>query len=264
MVVLLLLACIGSVLCTCPRANATFALPNNVRGGFGLFRSLGAVSRARSPVACRFCLGRISGPTATDSIERNPSGVGGGGRPSSLQASRGSTTETRVAVARRAFLRASAIHLSGPILPASATMENAPNVFAVGKALTLPEAETRFQEGQKTVQYLLDNFDSIAERGGDEVRRYLGTVGTTSGLFGISKVMKVLMERADDVVEYTETMNEVNKSIQQADGSAYMAIFVTTSTSYTPPAKYFGDAKIEVQSCIKAMDELAEIIDLKL
>lgn len=143
-------------------------------------------------------------------------------------------------------------------------MENAPNVFAVGKALTLPEAETRFREGRKSVQYLLDNFDSIAERGGDEVRRYLGTVGTTSGLFGISKVMKVLMERADDVVEYTETMNEVDKSIQQADGSAYMAIFVTTSTSYTPPAKYFGDAKVEVERCIKAMDELAAMIDLKL
>ena len=43
-----------------------------------------------------------------------------------------------------------------------------------------------------------------------------------------------------------------------------MAIFVTTSTSYTPPEKYFKDAKIEIERCAKNMDELAAMIDLKL
>jgi len=144
---------------------------------------------------------------------------------------------------------------------ANAAMENAANPFEKTKTLTVEEAKDRFKEGRKSIQYLLDHYDEICDGGGDNVRRYLGTVGTKSGLFGISKVMKAMSEEADDVVEYTETMNEVDKCIQQADGSAYMAIFVTTSTSYTPPAKYFGDAKIEVKRCIKAMDELAAMID---
>jgi len=61
----------------------------------------------------------------------------------------------------------------------------------------------------------------------------------------------------------TELSREIETTIQQADGSAYMAIFVTTSTSYTPPEKYFSDAKIEIERCAKSMDELASMIGLK-
>ena len=138
------------------------------------------------------------------------------------------------------------------------------NVFKEGKALTEEEAVIRLREGRKSAQYLLDHYDQICERGGDEVRRYAGTVGTSSGLFGIGKVMTALADRADDFVEYTELSNEVLKSLQQVDGSAYMAIFVTTSTSQTPPSKYFADAKIEVKRAIKALDDLAALIDVQL
>lgn len=69
-------------------------------------------------------------------------------------------------------------------------------------------------------------------------RRYLGTVGTTSGLFGIQKAMKTLSVKADDIVEYFELSTEIEKQIEQADSSAYMAIFTTTSTSGVPPEKY--------------------------
>jgi hypothetical protein len=61
----------------------------------------------------------------------------------------------------------------------------------------------------------------------------------------------------------TELATEVEKTIQQADGSAYMAIFVTTSSSSTPPAKYYKDAKIEIERCAKTLDELALMIGLK-
>ena len=94
-------------------------------------------------------------------------------------------------------------------------------------------------------------------------QRYQDNVGMSSGLVQIDKTMKALADRADDFVEYTETQNEVVQSIQQADGSAYMAIFVTTSPSETPPEQYFSDAKVEVKNCIKAMDHLAELIDVK-
>jgi len=69
------------------------------------------------------------------------------------------------------------------------------------KELTPEEAEQRFREGRETLDYLLINYKQICDVGGDNVRRYLGTVGTSSGLFGIKKAMKTLSDRADDIVE---------------------------------------------------------------
>mmetsp|Transcript_6607 Transcript_6607/g.14958 ORF Transcript_6607/g.14958 Transcript_6607/m.14958 type:complete len:207 (-) Transcript_6607:1229-1849(-) len=129
--------------------------------------------------------------------------------------------------------------------------------------LTEEEAEQRFRAGRESVDYLLKHYDEICEGGGDNMRGYLGTVGTASGLFGIRKAMKALAERADDIVEYTELSREIEQTIEQADGSAYMAIFTSTSTSYTPPEKYFKDAKIEVERCAKSMDELGAMIGIK-
>eukprot|EP00804_Cyclotella_cryptica_P018294 CCRYP_017674-RA/>CCRYP_017674-RA protein AED:0.02 eAED:0.02 QI:175/1/1/1/1/1/2/1281/275 len=124
------------------------------------------------------------------------------------------------------------------------------------------EAEQRFRTGRESLQYLLDHYDKICEGGGDNVRRYLGTVGV-NGLFGIGKALRVLGEDVDDIVEYTELVTEIERSIQQADGSAYMAIFTVTSTSGVPSAKYFNDAKIEIERCAKSMDDLAAMIGLK-
>lgn len=169
---------------------------------------------------------------------------------------------------RRSFLQESLI-FSGIIITANPSTSKAVVMDASAnrgtlKDLTMEEAEERYRAGRATVDYLLKNYDEICNGGGDNVRRYLGTVGTTSGLFGISKAMKTLAENADDIVEYTELSREIEQCIEQADGSAYMAIFVTTSTSYTPPAKYFSDAKIEVKRLAKAMDELAAMVGLSL
>ena len=140
-------------------------------------------------------------------------------------------------------------------------------VFQVGKDLSNDQAKARIQEGISSLEYLVSHYDEICLGGGDNVRRYLGTVGTTSGLFGIQKVMKVLQETEkaaiDNIVEYTETMDEVNAAINGADGSAYMAIFVTTSTSQTPPQKYFDDGKIEAQRALKALQDLSQLLQLQ-
>ncbi|GFH48515.1 hypothetical protein CTEN210_04991 [Chaetoceros tenuissimus] len=134
------------------------------------------------------------------------------------------------------------------------------------KPITPEEAETKFIEGYKTLCYLIDHYPEICEGGGDNVRRYLGTIVSTppSGLIGIAKTMKALEDKADDFIEYTELADEIVKTINQADGSSYMAIFVTTSTSYTPPQKYFNDGLIEIKRCKKSMEELARMIDIKL
>lgn len=145
-----------------------------------------------------------------------------------------------------------------------AVMDPTKNTKGTLKELTMEEAEERFRAGRASVDYLLNNYDEVCEGGGDNVRRNLGTVGTQSGLFGIGKAMKTLADKADDIVEYTELSREIEQCIEQADGSAYMAIFVTTSTSYTPPAKYFADAKIEVKRLAKAMDDLALMLGISL
>jgi hypothetical protein len=145
---------------------------------------------------------------------------------------------------------------------ANAVMANRQEVFKVGKELTPEQAKERLKEGIESLDYLLKHYEEICEGGGDNVRRYLGTVGTTSGLYGIIKVMKILQNEADDIVEYTETMDEVNASISGADGSSYMAIFAKTSTAAVPPSKYFEDAKTETKRALKAMKDLAEILNI--
>jgi hypothetical protein len=145
---------------------------------------------------------------------------------------------------------------------ANAVMADKQEVFQIGKDLTPEQAKERLKEGIKSLDYLLKHYEEICEGGGDNVRRYLGTVGTSSGMYGIIKVMKVLQNEADDIVEYTETMNEVNASINGANGSAYMAIFVNSSSSSTPAEKYFADAKIETKRALKALQDLAQVLDI--
>eukprot|EP00979_Chaetoceros_neogracilis_P017783 scaffold10272_cov276-Chaetoceros_neogracile.AAC.17 len=132
--------------------------------------------------------------------------------------------------------------------------------------LTEEEGEAKFIEGYKTVCYLIDHYDEIREGGGDTVRRQLGTIvgNPPSGLVGISKAMKALEDRADDFIEYTETSDEVIKTINQADSSAYMSIFVGSSSSSTPPKQYFDDALIEIKRCKKTMEDLAKMVNVKL
>ena len=67
--------------------------------------------------------------------------------------------------------------------------------------ITRQEAIQRFNAGRESVSYLLEHYDEICEGGGDNVRRYLGTVGVSSGLFGIGKALKVLGEDVEDIVE---------------------------------------------------------------
>ncbi|KAG7342586.1 hypothetical protein IV203_017828 [Nitzschia inconspicua] len=149
------------------------------------------------------------------------------------------------------------------------TMQDTQTVFQVGKDLTLDQAIDRFQQGRQSLRYLIDNYDDIISKGGgDNVRRYLGTVGLTSGLYGINKVLKVLKEQAaaadilDDIVEFNELAEELVAAINQADGSAYMAIFTTTSTSGVPSQRYYDEAKIEIEQAIQTMDALAKLLHL--
>lgn len=136
-------------------------------------------------------------------------------------------------------------------------------VFKPGESMGTTEALTRFQQAQKDLEYLITHYDEIvANGGGDNVRRYLGTVGFSSSLYGISKVLKELQDEADDIVEYTENMNEFDAYLRAADTACYSANFVEFSAAKTKPEAFFKDAFGDVLNMKECMNNIA--VELKL
>jgi hypothetical protein len=139
---------------------------------------------------------------------------------------------------------------------------NEAKVFKPGENIGVEEAKKRFSLAQQDVQYLLDHYAEISKGGGDNVRRYLGTVGVTSNMYGIGKVVKELREEADDIVEYTEAMNEFNAYLYQAEGAAYQSLFVEHSSAKGTPESFLATAKQDVKNMQKYMNELAVQLNL--
>ena len=130
-------------------------------------------------------------------------------------------------------------------------------VFTAGEALGVEKAKSRLQEARRTVDDLIENYDEISKGGGDAVRRYLGTVGTDSALFGILRVLKELRSECDDIVEYSESMDEFDYYLRAADTALYSANFVEFSAAKTKPEKFFADAKAASLNMKVYMDKLA-------
>ncbi|CAJ1950158.1 unnamed protein product [Cylindrotheca closterium] len=129
-------------------------------------------------------------------------------------------------------------------------------------SLGIPESKERFVQARKDVQYLLDHYESISKEGGDAVRRYLGTVGVAGAMYGISKVVKTLREEAEDIVEYTEAMDEFNAYLYQAEGAAYQSIFAEHSSAKATPESCLATAKQDVVMMAKYMDKLQAQLSL--
>lgn len=135
--------------------------------------------------------------------------------------------------------------------------ENA-RTFVAGEKLGKDAALSRFRKAREDLNYLLQNFDTIVSNGGgDNVRRYLGTVGVTSALYGITKVLKELQEEADDIVTFTESMNDFDYYLRAADTACYSANFVEFSAAKTKPEKFFEDAKRDTQNMKITLDRMA-------
>ncbi|GMI45807.1 hypothetical protein TrCOL_g10951 [Triparma columacea] len=140
------------------------------------------------------------------------------------------------------------------------------DVSVTNKAISIKpksseEARKRFQEARTSINYLLQNYDTICEGGGDNIRRYLGTVGTSSPLYGIKSVFKYLQEESEDIVEFTENMNEFDRNLTGADGQAYSSMFVEFSAAKGTTKDYYKEAFKEVQMMKKAIDNMnAELI----
>lgn len=136
------------------------------------------------------------------------------------------------------------------------------NFFEVGVALDVDVAKTRFLEARRTLDELINNYDVISRDGGDNVRRYLGTVGTTSALYGIDKVLKELLSEAEDIVEYSENMEEFVYYLKAADTACYSANFVEFSAAKTKPEKFLNDAKSDCKNMLIYMSNMAVALNL--
>jgi hypothetical protein len=170
-------------------------------------------------------------------------------------------------IARRDFglLVASTISSSFFVEKVHAVMMDNPKVkaFEVGKPMDVDDAKTRFKEARQTLNYLIDNYEEIRKGGGDNVRRFLGTVGTTSSMYGISRVLKELQDDSVDIVEYTENMQDFDYYLRAADTAVYSANFVEFSAAKTKPEKFFDDAKSDCVKMIECMEKMAAELKLQ-
>ena len=188
-----------------------------------------------------------------------------------------SPTNNSRTCSRRSFLTRNAFGLvAGPGATASLLVANAPpaaatlmdatqddaKTFSPGTKLSVEDGKKRFSLARKEVQYLLDNYDDICQGGGDAVRRYLGTVGVASNMYGITKVVKDLRDEAEDLVEFTETANEFEAYLYQSDGAAYQSLFVEHSSAKGTPASFLATAKKDAISMQRYMDDLARQLNL--
>ena len=160
-----------------------------------------------------------------------------------------------VRITRRALVSSASL-LPGVACGAMYSRDSSLSASSAPKDKT-QEAKKRFIEGRNTVDELISNFDDISGGGGgDEIRRYLGTVGTTSSLFGIEKAFKILAEEADDIVQYTEAMNEFDRDLRGADSSAYSSMFVEFSAAKGKKEDFYDQALVD----IKRMEEDLKIM----
>lgn len=132
--------------------------------------------------------------------------------------------------------------------------------FQPGQKLSADEGKARFVLARKDAQYLLDHYAEICEGGGDNVRRWLGTVGVSSGMYGIRKVVKELREEADDIVEYTEAMDDFEAYLNQAEGASYQSLFIEHSSAKGTPEQFLATAKQDVTQMVKFMNKMAQML----
>jgi hypothetical protein len=147
------------------------------------------------------------------------------------------------------------------VVPGSVARAVDANIFAENK-FSVEDAKARFQAARNDLRYLLDHYSEISQGGGDAVRNYLGTQGVNSNLFGIQKVLKILKEESEDIVAFTEAMDEFNAYYYQAEGAAYQSLFVEFSSAKGTPEMFLKTAKQDLVQMEKYMDQLAAQLKL--
>ncbi|KAL3897975.1 MAG: hypothetical protein SGARI_006787, partial [Bacillariaceae sp.] len=156
-------------------------------------------------------------------------------------------TALSATASRRYFTSTTSAAIFGALLTTSTAAASAAegNVFS-DKNFSTGDAKERLSAARKDLKYLVENYADISKQGGDKVRSILGTQGVSSSLYGIQKVLKLLREEADDIVEYTEAMDEFNAYYYQAEGAAYQSMFVEHSSAKGTPESFLKTAKADI------------------
>ena len=129
------------------------------------------------------------------------------------------------AISRRAILSWTPLVVApANALYASETVDAAKASYEISDPSRAEAYLPLFDACGKTLGELVTNWDAIASDG-DQIRRYLGTVGITSPLFkvrgALKNVLKADAPAAFDVVAFAEVSETFLAELQLAEGSAY-------------------------------------------
>ena len=149
------------------------------------------------------------------------------------------------------------------------TVDAAKATYDVADATKCKEYLPLLDASGKTLDELAANWDRIATDG-DNVRRYLGTVGVTSPLFKIRGGLKGVLKAKDlpdafDAVAFAEASEQFLAELQDAEGDSYGAQFADYSTSVgsggrSPSATMLGKARKDVERAQRSYAELLKLL----
>ena len=175
------------------------------------------------------------------------------------------------AVTRRCILAAPVLTLPrrANALYDTKTVDAAKATYDVADATKCQAYLPLLDASGKALDELSTNWDKIATDG-DNVRRYLGTVGVTSPLFKIRGGLKGVLKANDlpdafDAVAFAEASEQFLAELQDAEGDAYGAQFADYSTSVgsggqSPSATMLGKARKDVERAQRSYAELLRLL----
>ncbi|CAM9688875.1 unnamed protein product [Chrysoparadoxa australica] len=124
------------------------------------------------------------------------------------------------------------------------------------------------KKGYEALNRLLDNWDAIEPKGGDEFRRYLGTVGVSSPLSGIRRAFVAIKDADEmpdslDIVEFAEAYEEVLQDLRDAENDFYSSIFADSSGGGNLKGSQFVlKAKDRVKAAKKSYEKVLKILEI--
>eukprot|EP00440_Ansanella_granifera_P051250 gb/GFBE01055554.1/.p1 GENE.gb/GFBE01055554.1/~~gb/GFBE01055554.1/.p1 ORF type:complete len:257 (+),score=58.17 gb/GFBE01055554.1/:1-771(+) len=107
-----------------------------------------------------------------------------------------------------------------------------------------------------------EKYAKVAAAGGDNIRREIGTVGTSSPLFDIDKAFKALAEEADDAEAYFEELEKLLKALSGTEADAYSSLFALNSAANVPPEVYIKKAFKELEEANTIVKGLLAMLKL--
>jgi len=159
------------------------------------------------------------------------------------------------------------IIVAGSWISSMALMPNSREAAAAVDIMTAKNALLIIKDSEKTLGSLVDNWEEVTKTNdGDAVRRYLGTVGSTSPLAKVRQALQAIQKSADlpDEID-TEVLltksEELLTALSGAENNAYSANFADYSGGgQLKGSQFIKKSKEEVLIAEAALRELVKIL----